>query len=304
MHRLKNPVYTTSQRRFINRVNAVDCSQQNKHQTEARSLPPSTSGTGCGNTRRTGFGISLSKVSFSQVETSSSRSIKTIFSWRKNSWSPAAVYIRTMYLAPRQPNWLTSCNFGPPNGPMWPPEIQNRDRIFLIIAVLDTVGDIHCTVVPDRPTLCHPFFRWVMILQTLQLATKQSTKGVCHGRRANRKRANRNMANRNRANWRTWIHWRANPGSGFGLGSRIGHGGRMGRRSRINRGSANGRVRSQVFLLPRRSQLSRGSTGRCFLTGWPGGVIGPLSFPLALFVPLLHNVHQVPPYRILPALTI
>ena len=112
MNQFKNPVYTTSQRRFINRGNAVDCSQQRIHLTEAKSLPLSTSGAACGNTRRTGFGISSSQVSLSQVETSSSRSIKTIFSRGKDRGSPPDLYIRPMYLAPGRPNRLTSCNFG------------------------------------------------------------------------------------------------------------------------------------------------------------------------------------------------
>jgi len=54
----KATVYTTSQRRFINRVNAVDRSQQTIYLTEARSLPALASGSACSNTRRTGFGIS------------------------------------------------------------------------------------------------------------------------------------------------------------------------------------------------------------------------------------------------------
>jgi len=157
--------------------------------------------------------------------------------------------------------------------------------------------------VPDRPTLCYPFCRWIVIIQTLQRATKQSTQGVCHGRRANRKRANRRRANRRRANRRranrrTCNDGRANSGSWIGCGSRIGRG------SRIDRGSANGRVRSQGFWLSRGSQLSRRSRGRWFLRGWPGGVIGPLSFPLSLFGPLLQDVHQCPPDSILPTLTI
>jgi hypothetical protein len=43
---------------------------------------------------------------------------------------------------------------------------------------------------------------------------------------------------------------------------------------------------------------------RWFCKGWPGGVIGPLPFPLALFGPLLHDVHQGTRDSILPGLTI
>ena len=113
MNQFKNPVYTTSQRRFINRVNAVDCSQQRIPLTEARSLPPLVSGKACSNTRWTRFGISSSQESVRQVETSSSHLIKTIFSRGKNRGSPRDLYIRLMYLAPRWPKRLTACNFGP-----------------------------------------------------------------------------------------------------------------------------------------------------------------------------------------------
>jgi len=109
----KPTVDTTSQRRFINWANGVDCSQQRIHLTEARSLSGSALGGACGNTRRTGFGISSSEVSLSEVETSSSRSIETSFSRGKDRGSPTDLFNRPMYLAPGWPNRLTSCNFGP-----------------------------------------------------------------------------------------------------------------------------------------------------------------------------------------------
>jgi len=148
------------------------------------------------------------------------------------------------------------------------------------------------------------------MIQTMQPATQESTQGVCHGRRANQKRANRRRANRRRANRRTSNDMRANSGSRLGRGSRIGVGSgigcgsRIGGGSRIDRGSENGRVRSQGILLSRGSRLSGRPRGCWFLRGWPGGVIGSLSFPLALFGPLLQDVHQCPPDSILPALTI
>jgi len=93
-------------------VNAADCSQQKIRLTEARSLPPSASGAACCNLRWTGFGISSSQVSLSQVEKSWSRSTKTIFSQGMDCGSPLDLYNREMYLAPGQPKRLTSCNFG------------------------------------------------------------------------------------------------------------------------------------------------------------------------------------------------
>ena len=108
----KPTVYTTSQRRFINRVNAVDCSQQRTHQTEARGQPPAESGAACGNTRRTGFGISPSQASFSIVEKSSSCTINTILSRGKERGSLQDLYNRPMNLTPGRPNRLTPINFG------------------------------------------------------------------------------------------------------------------------------------------------------------------------------------------------
>lgn len=66
------------------------------------------------------------------------------------------------------------------------------------------------------------------------------------------------------------------------------------RRSRMVHSSANEWVRYEEFMLFGRFQLSRGfqlskrpqlprlSRGSWFLRGWPGGVIGPLSFLLVL----------------------
>jgi hypothetical protein len=88
MNQFQTPVYTTSQRRFINQVSAVDYNKQTTHRTEAGRLPPSGSGAACCNTRRTGFGISSSQVSLSQVATSMSRSIKTILSQGNDRGSP------------------------------------------------------------------------------------------------------------------------------------------------------------------------------------------------------------------------
>jgi len=113
MNQFKNPVYTTSQRRFVNLVNAVDCSQQRIHLTEFRTLPPSASGATGGNTRMTGFSISLYPVSLNQVETFWSRSRRNIFFRLKNFGSPSDLYILLMYLVRGRPKILISCNIGP-----------------------------------------------------------------------------------------------------------------------------------------------------------------------------------------------
>jgi hypothetical protein len=96
---------------------------------------------------------------------------------------------------------------------------------------------------------------------------------------------------------------RVNPRSGIGRGGRIDCGSTIDRRSRMDcgsrmdRGSANGSGRSQGF------RLSRGSRGYWFHSGWPRGVISPLSVLLALFDSLIQYKHQCPPDCILPALT-
>jgi len=131
---------------------------------------------------------------------------------------------------------------------MRPPEMQNLDSILVIIAVSNIVGKIYCAVVPDWQTLCYPFCQWVVIVQTLQPATKQSTRGGFHWRRAHREMANkmrvgRRRANRWRANRRTSNEGRANSGSQIGRrnlinrGSRIGRGSLIGCRSGIGRGT-------------------------------------------------------------------
>lgn len=123
---------------------------------------------------------------------------------------------------------------------MRPPEMQNLDSILVIIAVSNIVGKIYCAVVPDWQTLCYPFCQWVVIVQTLQPATKQSTRGGFHWRRAHRETANkrrvgRRRANRWRANRRTSNEGRANSGSQIGRGSLIGSRSGIGRGTWISR---------------------------------------------------------------------
>jgi len=108
----KPTVYTTSQRRFINQVNAVHCSQRRTHWTESRSQSPSALDGAGGHTWRTRSGISCSQVSWSQVEKSLSSSTKTILSGTMDCAIPLNVYNWAMYLPPGQPSQLTSCNFG------------------------------------------------------------------------------------------------------------------------------------------------------------------------------------------------
>jgi hypothetical protein len=83
----------------------------------------------------------------------------------------------------------------PANSLRWPRDFQYPDSIFVIIAVSHTAGNIHCMVVPHQPTLWYPFCDGVVIIQSLQPATEQSTQGGCYRRRANQEMVNLNTAN-------------------------------------------------------------------------------------------------------------
>jgi len=113
MDKFKNPVYCTCQRRFINQVNAVDCSQHRIHLTESGSQHPSAWGLVWGNTRRARSRIPSSQVSLSQVGTSSLRSIKSMFCWGKNRARPPDLYLSPIYVAWGLHNRHTSRNYGP-----------------------------------------------------------------------------------------------------------------------------------------------------------------------------------------------
>ena len=109
--------------------------------------------------------------------------------------------------------------YGLPANPTSPQIIQNLDSIVIIRVVSDPDANIHCMVVPDHPTLCHPFWRTVVSIIISQMATNHSTSVICdrwstevkrtNWKWTNWKSANRKRANCKRANWKRANHKRA-----------------------------------------------------------------------------------------------
>lgn len=181
-----------------------------------------------------------------------------------------------MNFAPGQSKWAHILQHWPFNSSIQPPDILIPHTILIIMMVSDTIRNVTCMVVPNWPTLGHPFRLWAGIIETLQPTTTLSTQGVWHGRRANRKRAHQRRANQKRANQKRGYRTRANrkmatrmtcnggtanPMSGISrmrrirtwsmirCGRKLVLGRRIIRWCRIVHGSANGRVRIEGLQL-------------------------------------------------------
>jgi len=109
----KRTVYTTCQRRFINEVNAVDCSQQRIQLTETRSLPPWAMHSTGSIIRRTAFKISSSQLSLSLVELSLSHPMRPVSPGVRTVKGHRIYTICQWILHLARANGLTSCNIGP-----------------------------------------------------------------------------------------------------------------------------------------------------------------------------------------------
>jgi len=106
-------VHLTSQRMFINWVNAVDDSQQRIYSTDASNLSPFKLGAAWSITSRSKYSVSFSQISLMQIDTPLSRLINSIDLWGKNCASPLGICTLLIYLSLDCHKGLPFSNIGP-----------------------------------------------------------------------------------------------------------------------------------------------------------------------------------------------